>query len=89
MPTLGCPGALLGPVRIATSNDDLLAVSVESGEAVSVVWPSGWAAWRVGGRAELVDRNGSLVGREGDVLEDRFGGGNGVDNAFHVCSIGW
>jgi hypothetical protein len=46
------------------------------------------AAWRVDGRAELVDRDRSVVGREGDVIEDRFGGGLGLDDAFHVCVIG-
>jgi hypothetical protein len=42
---------------------------------------------RVDGRAELVGRDGSVVAREGEVLDD-LGGGNGADNAFHVCIIG-
>lgn len=88
VPNLGCPTALLGPVRVATQDDDLIVLSVATGETVKVVWPSGWAAWRLGGRAELVDRNGTVVGRDGDVLHDRFGGGEGADGAFHVCSIG-
>ena len=88
IPTFACHAALLAPVRVATSNDDLIFLSVGTGEPVQVVWPSGWAAWRVDGHAELVDRDGSVVAREGDVIEDRFGGGGGVDDAFHVCSIG-
>lgn len=88
IPNLGCPDALLGPVRVETQDDDLIVLSVATGETVKVVWPSGWAAWRVGGRAELVDRNGSLIAREGDVIPARFGGGEYADGAFHVCRIG-
>ena len=88
VPNLGCTTALLGPVRVASSDDDLTVLSVATGEPVQVVWPSGWAAWRVDGRAELVARDGSVIAREGDVIEDRFGGGTGVDDAFHVCIIG-
>jgi len=88
IPAAGCPTALLAPVRVATDNDDLVVVSIETGEPVKVVWPSGWAAWRVGGRAELVDRDGSVIGREGEVMHDRFGGGEGADGAFRVCEIG-
>jgi hypothetical protein len=51
------------------------------------VWPSGWAAWRLDGRAELVTREGAVVGREGE-LSEGFGGGTGDDDAFHVCIIG-
>ncbi len=87
LPTLGCPAALLAPVRIATADDELVALNVETGEAVQVVWPSGWAAWQVEGRAELLARDGSLVAREGDVLDD-LGGGTGDDGAFNVCLIG-
>jgi len=89
MPILGCPAALLGPVRLATNNGDLTFISLWNGEPVPVVWPSGWVAWRIDGRAELVDRDGSIVAREGDVIEDRFGGGTGADGAFHVCNYGW
>jgi hypothetical protein len=88
MPTLGCQTALLAPARFATADDDLILLTVETGEPVKVVWPSGWAAWRVAGRAELVTRDGTVIAREGDVIENEFGGGVGVDNAFHVCVIG-
>jgi len=88
MPILGCPAALLLPVRVATSGDDLIVLSEATGEQVPIVWPSGWAAWRINGRAVLVARDGSLVGREGEVLEG-YGGGIGVDNACHVCIFGW
>jgi hypothetical protein len=88
VPTFACNTALLAPARVATAGDELIVVSEWDNKPVNVVWPSGWAAWRVNGRAELVTRDGSVIAREGDVIEDRFGGGTGVDDAFHVCEIG-
>ena len=83
----GCAAAALSAVRVATSGDDLLLVSVVSGDPVAVVWPSGFAAWREDGRAVVADPWGSVVGREGDVL-DSLGGGGGLDDAFRICPFG-
>ncbi|HEU0234967.1 MAG TPA: hypothetical protein VFR14_00860 [Candidatus Limnocylindrales bacterium] len=83
----GCTAALLAPVRIASTADELIVVSVESGEPVRVVWPGGFAAWRLDSLAELVGPYGNVIGREGDVLDD-LGGGAGTDGAFHVCGLG-
>jgi hypothetical protein len=86
-PRFGCMAALMLPVRITGSEDELTLVSVASGEPAPVVWPSGYAAWRIGGRAVLAGPYGNVIGREGDVL-DRLGGGLGPDDAFHVCGAG-
>jgi hypothetical protein len=85
--TLGCATALLEPVRVAASGDELTLVSVGSGSTVRVVWPSGFGAWRVGGIAVVADPWGSVVGREGDVL-DSLAGGSGADEGFHICPLG-
>jgi hypothetical protein len=85
--TFGCATALLAPVRVATSGDELTLVSTGSGEVVRVVWPSGFGAWRAGGRAVVADPWGRVVAREGDVL-DSLGGGSGMDDAFHICPFG-
>ena len=85
--SLACAAALLLPVRVATSGDELILVSIASGDTVRVVWPSGFAAWRVGGRAVLADPWGNVVGRDGDVL-DSLGGGGGADDAFRICPFG-
>ncbi len=87
VPTLGCQTAALGPARIATAGDDLILISAFDDQPVKVVWPSGWAAWRHDGRAELVTRDGVVVGREGETISG-FGGGVGPDDAFHVCIPG-
>lgn len=80
VPTFACPTAELAPARVATAGDDLVVVSPMTNEPVAVVWPSGWAAWRLDGRAELVTRDGALVGREGELIGP-FGGGTALDNA--------
>jgi len=87
LPTLACETAALVPARLATVNSDLVLRAVGSGETIPVVWPSGWAAWLVDGRGELVGRDGSVFAREGDVLSD-LGGGVGSDDLFHVCIVG-
>lgn len=85
--TMACAAALLAPARVTTSGDDLILVTVASGEPVAVVWPAGFGAWRADGQAVIAGPWGSVVGREGDVLE-WLGGGMGLDDAFHICPFG-
>ena len=85
--SFGCAAAALTPVRVEADHDDLLLVSVESGEPIQVVWPSGFGAWRIDGRAVVADPWGTVIGREGDVL-DSLGGGDGGDGAFGICPFG-
>ena len=86
--SFGCAAAALSPVRVATSGDELILVAIESGDTVPVVWPSGFAAWRIDGRSVLADPWGSVVGRDGDILDSLGGGGGGDDDAFHICPFG-
>ena len=85
--TSGCAAALLSPVRVSTEGDVLVLGSVETGEPVRVIWPAGFGAWRIDGQAVVADPWGSIVGREGDVL-DSLGGGEGADQAFQICPYG-
>jgi len=78
---------LLTPARVAVAGDSLVLVPPAGGDPIKIVWPTGWRAWRLGGRAELVSGDGTVVGREGDVISG-LGGGTGTDDAFHVCEIG-
>ena len=83
----GCTAALLLPVRITSTTDELTVVSVASGDPVPVVWPGGVAAWRVDGLAELVGPYGNVFGREGDVL-DELNGAGWPDGTTHICGLG-
>ena len=85
--TAGCAAALLSPVRVSTDGEALVLVSVGTGEPLRVIWPAGFGAWRIDGRAVVADPWGSIVGREGDVL-DSLGGGEGADQAFQICPYG-
>lgn len=84
---LSCMAALLAPARVAVAGDELILVSVETGTTLRVVWPAGFGAWLVDGRAVLADPWGSVVGRDGDVL-DSLGGGLGLEDDFHICPFG-
>ncbi len=83
----GCVLALLAPVRVQELSGALTLVSIETGQPIQVVWPSGFGAWRVDGRAVVADPWGSVVGRDGDIL-DSLSGGVGLDDAFHICPFG-
>lgn len=87
LPNVGCLTAGLAPARISVVGDELTLHSVPASEPLRVVWPSGWAAWRLNGRAELISRDGTVFGREGDVIEG-LSGATGIDDAFHVCFMG-
>lgn len=87
LPEMGCRTALMAPARVTVVRDALVLMSEAGGEPLKVVWPNGWTAWRRDGRAELISRDGTVVGREGEVISG-FGGGVGTDDAFHVCVVG-
>jgi hypothetical protein len=85
--TFGCAAALLSPSRVATAGGELTLVSVESGDAIPVVWPGGFGAWQSDGRAVLADQWGNVIAIDGDVL-DTLGGGLGPDDVFRICPYG-
>ena len=82
-----CPGGtFVPPVRIAAVGGDLVLVPEAGGDPLNVGFPHGWQAWRVDGRAELISRDGDVVGREGDVLRHLNARPN--DLAYLVCDGG-
>jgi hypothetical protein len=82
-----CPQARRGPLRVERSGSELVFISTATEERESIVWPYGFSARLVDGRAELLASDGTVLAREGDVLGD-LGGGLGVSgDAFHVCSV--
>lgn len=83
----GCTTAALAPAIVATEGDELILIGVESGATIAVVWPAGFGAWRIDGRAVVADPWGGVVGREGDIVTG-LGGGSGTDGAFYICPFG-
>jgi hypothetical protein len=80
-----CLLASLGsPERLTRSGTDLALVNVNTGQQTTIVWPYGFVARLVDGKAELVAPDGSVVAREGDLL--KVGGGFALPG-FHVCEI--
>ena len=69
---------------MSRSDNTLVFDSVETGERLPVVFPSGFSGRLVDGRGELVAPEGVVIAREGDVLSGL--GGSAADNGdLHVC----
>ena len=83
-PIGGCPLALLMPVRVERDGSTLALASLADGQRASVVWPAGFGARLLNGRAELVTPGGRVFAREGDVLQYLYGG-VGEDGQFLIC----
>ena len=82
-----CPQAVAGPVRVVQVGQMLAFVSLDGKTTVDLVWPRGFTARDLDGRAELIARDGSVIARGGDVLDAMGGGLGATGNAFHVCSF--
>jgi hypothetical protein len=72
---LGRAGDMIVFVRVAGSGG--AEVSIGPGGRIDPIWPAGWSGRLVDGRAELVNPDGVVLAREGDVIR-HAGGGNGA-----------
>ena len=80
----GCPTALVVPIRVERDEGALIFSDAADGIRSQLVWPNGFSARLVNGRAELVAPDGSVLAREGDVIS-KLAGGAADNGDILVC----
>ena len=81
-----CTLGAIPPFRIERDGSDMVFEDIGTGERRSIIWPVGFAAWLEFGVAVLYASDGSIVGRQGDVLESI--GAVVTEGGYRVCGVG-
>ena len=82
-----CTQGAIPSFKIERDGTEMVFVDVMSGERRSITWPFGFAAWLEYDIAVLYATDGTVVGRQGDVLENI--GAVVVDGGdYRVCGVG-
>ena len=63
-----CGMAALTPIRVERDGLSMVFEDETSGNRLQVVWPNGYSARLMDGRAELIPPDGSVLARDGDVI---------------------
>lgn len=69
----GCPMALVPDLRVWREGDEMVFLRASDQQHVVVVWPPGFSARLLRGRAELVLPDGGVLAREGDIVTNLAG----------------
>lgn len=80
----GCQAALAPALRVGREGDAMVFNLVGSGERYRIMWPTGFSARLLNGRSELVDSDGTVVARDGDVISN-FEVGEAANGDTLVC----
>lgn len=78
--TWACPAALINPVRMLRDGETI-SFELLDGRGVSLVWPRGFSARLLDGRAEIVAPDGSVTARDGDEITGLVG------DAREICEV--
>jgi hypothetical protein len=65
--------ALVPELRVGRKADEMVFMLASDEHQVVVVWPPGFSARLVNGRAELVTPSGEVLAREGDIITNLSG----------------
>lgn len=79
-----CPGNTITPVQVVHDGYRVIFVDQLTGQPHDLVWPRGFSARLVDGRAEVVAPDGTVVLREGDIFSDVI---SGVPNICEVDGV--
>ena len=86
-PPDACPGSEHLDVTMSRSGEAAVFEDAASSTRLEVVWPFGFAAWLIDGRAILFATDGNIVVREGDPAVSIGGARGGPSAPFLVCSV--
>jgi hypothetical protein len=86
-PPDACPDPDRLDVTISRSGEAAVFEDAAAAAGLEVIWPFGFAAWLIDGRAILFATDGSIVVREGDPAVPIGGVRGGPGEPFLVCSV--
>jgi hypothetical protein len=89
-PNWACPEATTETLRVML-NGDAVAFETDAGLPIDLVWPRGFSARLLAGRAEIVAPDGTVVAREGaQLISGELSGsssGTQAEPGFDVCGV--